>query len=85
MLSFRYLYLIAKLNAYFLALPLVSMKIKQSPDRVIQSGNLDTKTQEKSTCKFSHLNEVSKAKWRELVFRSGRLLPTEAALIALLK
>lgn len=44
--NFRYLHVIAKLLGYFLALPLVSMKIKKSPDRVIQTGNLTTRSQE---------------------------------------
>jgi len=51
--NFRYLNSIAKLLAYFLALPLVSMKVKKSPDGVIQTGNLDTKSREKIRLSFS--------------------------------
>lgn len=43
----RYLHLIARLLTCFLALPLLSMKVKRSPDRVIQTGNMATESQEK--------------------------------------
>lgn len=83
--NFRYLNLIAKLVAYFLALPLASMKIKRSPDRVIQTRNLATKSQEKNVFKFRCLNEVSKAKRHEPRFYLSRLFPTEAVPVVLLK
>lgn len=79
----RYLNLIDKLLAYFLALPLVSMKIKRSPDRVIQTRNLASKSPEKIYFKFRHLNEVSKTKRHEPRFYPSRLFPAEAVPVVL--
>lgn len=71
--NFGYLHLmIAKLLACFLALPLVSVKTQRSPDRVIQTWNLATKSQEKNILEFRHLNEASKAKWHKRRFPFSR-------------
>jgi len=45
--NFRYLNLIAKLISYFLALPLVSMEIKIRTERVNQTRNMATRSEEK--------------------------------------